>query len=76
MNTDFSYCSGILPDESYCPLAVECKRFVIPTPCTCWFVKAAFDGKRCPNFINRNDKKMTKPLQSLENWKIHKEKCP
>ena len=55
MNTDFSYCSGILPDESYCPLAVECKRFVIPTPCICWFVKAAFDGEQCPNFINRND---------------------
>lgn len=61
MNTDFSYCSGFLPNKFSCPLKDKCRRYleaVAGDPF--WWTEAAFDGERCPNFINRMTEKMTK----------------
>ena len=54
MNTDFSYCSGFLPNKFSCPLKDECRRYleaVAGDPL--WWTEAAFDGKQCRNFLKR-----------------------
>lgn len=57
MSTGFPCCSGILQDETVCPLASKCKRFHKPSPLytACIWVRPAYDGKRCPEFVGQND---------------------
>ena len=51
-NTDMSLCSGVLKDESICPLADHCARFLfhLKNKGRAWYIGAAYDGM-CKNFV-------------------------
>ena len=54
MPNDITFCSGVLEDESICPLADHCKRFLLyfkrDKNTDNWYVEPKYDGM-CENFI-------------------------